>query len=160
VPGIRQTFRRILPGLLTTEAAETRDYTGRGVVFPGSAPPATTGVGARISPRNWGWGGVNIKSCSEARGGKLESGRPGHWDGKEDARLAGLKKARAVAVKIRQGNAAEAYTDSLPSIAALRGEGLSLRDIAAKLNTEGHTTRRGRPWNPVQVARVLERAEA
>ena len=36
--------------------------------------------------------------------------------------------------------------------------GLSLRDIASKLNAEGHTTRRGRPWNPVQVARVLKRA--
>jgi DNA invertase Pin-like site-specific DNA recombinase len=92
----------------------------------------------------------------KARGGKLGSARPGHWDGKEDARLAGLTKARAVAVKVRQGKAAEAYTDLLPSITALKAEGLSLRDIAAKLNAEGHTTRRGRPWNPVQVSRVLE----
>ena len=38
---------------------------------------------------------------------------------------------------------------------AAKAEGLSLRAIAAKLNAEGHTTRRGRPWNPVQVARVL-----
>ena len=96
----------------------------------------------------------------KARGGKLGSARPGHWDGKEEARLAGLEKARAVAVKVRQGNAAEAYTDLLPSIAALKAEGLSLRDIAAKLNADGHTTRRGRPWNPVQVTRVLERATA
>ena len=42
---------------------------------------------------------------------------------------------------------------------ALRGEGHSLQAIAAKLNAEGHTTRRGKPWNPVQVSRVLERAE-
>ena len=34
----------------------------------------------------------------------------------------------------------------------------SLRQIADRLNTDGHTTRRGRPWDPVQVARVLGRA--
>ena len=96
----------------------------------------------------------------KARGGKLGSARPGHWDGKEDARLAGLKKARAAAVKVMQENAAEAYTDLLPSVSAMKAEGLSLREIAAKLNAEGHTTRRGRPWNPVQVSRVLEHAEA
>ena len=96
----------------------------------------------------------------KARGGKLGSARPGHWDGKEDARLAGLKKARAVAVKVRQGNAAEAYTDLLPLVASLKAEGLSLRAIAERLDAEGHTTRHGRPWNPVQVSRVLEHAEA
>ena len=37
---------------------------------------------------------------------------------------------------------------------------VSVRAIADELNAQGHTTRRGRPWNPVQVARVLERAEA
>jgi hypothetical protein len=35
-----------------------------------------------------------------------------------------------------------------------------LQAIADTLNQKGHTTRRGKPWNPVQVARVLERAEA
>jgi Recombinase len=86
--------------------------------------------------------------------------RPGHWDGREDARLAGLEKARGVAVKVRQAKAAEAYTDLLPSVTALKAEGLSLRAIAERLNADGHTTRRGRPWNPVQVSRVLEHAEA
>ena len=28
----------------------------------------------------------------------------------------------------------------------------------SKLNADGHTTRRGRPWNPTQVKRVLDRA--
>lgn len=99
-------------------------------------------------------------AAAKARGTLLGSARPGHWNGNEAARLAGLKKARAVAVKVRQAKADEAYTDLLPTIEALKAEGLSLRDIAAKLDTEGHTTRRGRPWNPVQVSRVLERAEA
>ena len=39
-------------------------------------------------------------------------------------------------------------------------EGLTLDGIAGKLNAEGHTTRKGKTWNPVQVSRVLERAEA
>jgi hypothetical protein len=45
-------------------------------------------------------------------------------------------------------------------MADLRAGGLSLRAITARLNAEGHTTRRGRSWNPVQVTRVLERTEA
>ena len=96
-------------------------------------------------------------AAAKARGTLLGSARPGHWKGREEKRLAGLEKARAVAAKVKQAKAAEAYTDLLPSITALKRDGLSLRDIAAKLNTEGHTTRRGRPWNPVQVARVLAR---
>lgn len=95
--------------------------------------------------------------AAKANGVKLGSARPGHWKGREQARLNGLTKARTVAVKVRQENAAQAYTDLLPMIAGLKGEGLSLRQIAERLNAEGHTTRRGRPWNPVQVARVLER---
>jgi hypothetical protein len=34
---------------------------------------------------------------------------------------------------------------------------MTLDGIAVRLNAEGHTSRRGRPWNPVQVLRVLER---
>ncbi len=45
-------------------------------------------------------------------------------------------------------------------MAALRAEGLSLRAIADRLNADGHTTRRGAAWNPMQVARVLDRAGA
>ena len=45
-------------------------------------------------------------------------------------------------------------------LADMKAQGLSLRDMAAKLNADGHTTRRGKPWNPVQVSRVLERSPA
>ena len=97
-------------------------------------------------------------AAAKARGTLLGSARPGHWDGREDKRLAGLEKARTVAVKVKKERAAEAYTDLLPSIAALKREGLSLRAIADWLTAKGHTTRRGKPWNPMQVARLLERA--
>jgi hypothetical protein len=39
-----------------------------------------------------------------------------------------------------------------------REAGLSLQDIADWLNGEGYVTRRGRPWNKVQVMHVLKRA--
>ena len=32
--------------------------------------------------------------------------------------------------------------------------------IAARLNEQGHRTRRDRPWNPTQVRRVLERTRS
>jgi DNA invertase Pin-like site-specific DNA recombinase len=98
--------------------------------------------------------------AAKARGQLLGSARPDHWKGNEDVRLAGLKKARGVSAKVRQANAAEAYADLVPVVSALRAEGHSLRGIAAKLNEQGHTTRRGRPWNPVQVSAVLEYTEA
>ena len=39
----------------------------------------------------------------------------------------------------------------------LRGDGLSLRDIAKRLNAEGRRTRRGSPWSPQGVAQSLLR---
>jgi DNA invertase Pin-like site-specific DNA recombinase len=95
--------------------------------------------------------------AAKARGVKLGSARPGHWNGREEARLAGLAKARGVAVKVRTKRATEAYADLLPAVTELRGEGLSFQAIADELNGQGHTTRRGKPWNAVQVLRVLAR---
>jgi DNA invertase Pin-like site-specific DNA recombinase len=98
-------------------------------------------------------------AAAKARGTKLGSARPGHWDGREDRRLEGLRKARSVGAGVITRKAREAYADLVPAMARMKGEGLSLREIAGKLNGDGHTTRRGRAWNPVQVARVLERQE-
>jgi hypothetical protein len=90
----------------------------------------------------------------------LGSARPGHWEGREEARMRGARKAGKVAGKVAARNADEAYSDLFPVLGGFKAEGLSLREIAARLNEQGHTTRRGRPWNAVQVSRVLERAEA
>jgi len=98
--------------------------------------------------------------AAKARGTLLGSARPDHWAGKEEVRLAGLEKARAVAARVKRDDAAEAYTDLAPVVRQLRDKGLSLRNIAVELTAKGHVTRNGRPWNPVQVSRVLERAEA
>jgi DNA invertase Pin-like site-specific DNA recombinase len=91
----------------------------------------------------------------KARGGKLGGQRPECRNLSPEARRKGAQKAGEAA---RQA-ADEAYTDLLPTVQELKAEGLSLRAIAEKLNAEGHTTRRGRFWNPVQIARLLERAE-
>jgi DNA invertase Pin-like site-specific DNA recombinase len=93
----------------------------------------------------------------KARGGKLGSARPGHWDGREASRLKGLEKAREASGKENARLANEAYADLVPAVRTMKAEGLSLRDMAGRLNADGHTTRRRKPWNPVQVARLLER---
>jgi DNA invertase Pin-like site-specific DNA recombinase len=98
--------------------------------------------------------------AAKARGVKLGSARPDHWQGREQTRLSGLARGRVVAAKVVSKAAREAYADLAPMMKEWRAEGLTLEGIAERLNAEGHTTRRGRPWNPTQVARVLNRAEA
>lgn len=98
-------------------------------------------------------------AAAKARGEKLGSAREGHWDGREDARLNGLAKAREVASVARTEAANEAYVDLLPLLQQLRTDGQTFQQIADHLNGLGHTTRRGKPWNNVQVMRVLGRAK-
>jgi DNA invertase Pin-like site-specific DNA recombinase len=71
---------------------------------------------------------------------------------------AGRAKGVARSASVRRSQAVDAYADLAPWLAELRGEGKSLQAIADALNAEGHTTRRGRPWNKVQVNRVLGRS--
>jgi DNA invertase Pin-like site-specific DNA recombinase len=92
----------------------------------------------------------------KARGGVLGAARP---DGRRltpDDGVKGRERSQA----IRQANARDAVADLAPMMIELRGAGLSLRAIADRLNEEGHTTRRGAAWNPMQVGRVLDRAGA
>ena len=98
-------------------------------------------------------------TAAKARGTKLGSARPGHWDGREESRLQGSAKGAKASAAVRTKAATEACVDLVPQMKQLQSEGHSLRAIAETLNTDGHTTRRGKPWNPVQVSRVLERAE-
>jgi DNA invertase Pin-like site-specific DNA recombinase len=91
----------------------------------------------------------------KARGGKLGGELPQCRNLTPEA----VARGRERAAEARAKAAAEAYADLLPILTELRGKGLSLQAIADELNAQGHTTRRGKPWNPVQVYRVLERAE-
>jgi DNA invertase Pin-like site-specific DNA recombinase len=65
------------------------------------------------------------------------------------------REGRAVGVETLKRNRSEAYEHVAPIIAELRIEGLSFGAIANRLNDCGEETRRGKPWNPVQVRRVL-----
>jgi DNA invertase Pin-like site-specific DNA recombinase len=69
-------------------------------------------------------------------------------------------KGRARAAQARAKAATEAYADLRPTMEQMRTKGMALQSIADELNRHGHTTRHGRPWNPVQVARVLQRRNA
>lgn len=97
-------------------------------------------------------------AAAKARGTRLGSARPGHWAGKESARLRGLAKGREKSIESRRQAAREAYADLLPFLQQLRREGVSYQKIADRLNKVGHTTRRGKPWNAMQVSIVLKRA--
>lgn len=85
------------------------------------------------------------------KGVLLGGARAGHPKPTRTMALAGA----AASASVRSKAAAEAYEDLIPTITELRGTGLSLRQIAARLNDEGHTTRSGKPWNPMQVSRLL-----
>jgi DNA invertase Pin-like site-specific DNA recombinase len=96
--------------------------------------------------------------AAKARGTKLGSARPGHWVGREDKRLAGLVRARKAGVETIKESAQAAYADLLPMVKELYATGKTLQAIADTLNGQGHLTRRGKLWTPVQVMRVLRRA--
>jgi DNA invertase Pin-like site-specific DNA recombinase len=94
-------------------------------------------------------------AAAKAQGVLLGSARPGHWEGREDRRAEGQRKATEQSRIVRKEQAREAMADLLPCIQQWRLEGLSLQAIATKLNEEGHTTRRGKQWFAQQVKNVL-----
>jgi DNA invertase Pin-like site-specific DNA recombinase len=90
----------------------------------------------------------------KARGGKLGSARP---ECKDNMSKAAQTRGRALGAQAIHEQAVAHYADLRPILIQLRAEGKSLRDIAHHLNQEGYTTKRGKPWNHVQVKHVLER---
>jgi DNA invertase Pin-like site-specific DNA recombinase len=90
------------------------------------------------------------------RGGILGATRPECRNLTQEARQRGAQRAGEVAKEIAQ----TAYLDIAPLMQELRKSGYTQQQIADELNQQGHTTRRGKPWNQVQVMRVLKRAEA
>jgi DNA invertase Pin-like site-specific DNA recombinase len=91
----------------------------------------------------------------KARGGKLGAELPQCRNLTPEATAKGRERA-AVA---RSEAAADAYGDLVPTMLDMRKAGKSLQGIADALTAQGHTTRRGKPWNAVQVSRVLDRHE-
>jgi DNA invertase Pin-like site-specific DNA recombinase len=65
-------------------------------------------------------------------------------------------RGRAAGQAANRAKAVAAFADVLPTIAALREEGLSLRGIAARLDVE--YPRENGSWQAPQVKRILDRA--
>jgi DNA invertase Pin-like site-specific DNA recombinase len=88
----------------------------------------------------------------KARGVKLGSARPGHWDGKKR----GWKKAQQVAKEAVQEEMSQRYEPLLPWIREMLGT-MTYRQIVDALNAKGCKTRRDQPWNLATLSRVIKR---
>ncbi len=91
--------------------------------------------------------------AAKARGTALGATNPRSRNLTPEAR----RKGAASAGRRVQENAGAFYADVRPVVKALHDEGLSLRQIAARLDADGYPTRRGGGWTAVQVARLLGR---
>lgn len=96
-------------------------------------------------------------AAAKERGIRLGSARPGHWDGREELRLDGLKRARVAATIVQKQDAVEAYRDVLPRLLELREQGFGGDRIATVLIEERIPTRRAGKWTGAQIRRVLKR---
>ena len=95
-------------------------------------------------------------AAAKARGTLLGSARPGHWEGREDARQAGAIRGSEVAKAKRDALAGPVYAEVLPIIQDGKEAGDSLQEIADELNARGFVTLRGMAWNKMQVQRLLQ----
>lgn len=96
--------------------------------------------------------------AAKARGVLLGSARPGHWEGREVARVDGAHRGGSVTKARLAAEAAPIYGAVLPIVRQMNTGGASLQSIADRLNADGHTTVRGLPWKAMQVHRLLKRA--
>lgn len=92
---------------------------------------------------------------AKAKGVKLGSARPGHWKGREHKR--GWKQGAKNSAKVRSQRAASAYAYLMPQITELKRSGLSLSQIAEKINEGGNQTTTGKPFTAVAIYRLLQR---
>ncbi len=88
----------------------------------------------------------------KARGGLLGSDLVGCHLTEQD-RAKGRVKGNAKQAR----EAVEVYEDLLTEMKTMRDAGATLQQIANHLNEQGHTTRTGAAWSPVQVKRTLDR---
>jgi DNA invertase Pin-like site-specific DNA recombinase len=87
----------------------------------------------------------------KARGGRLGASLPQCRTLTLASRKIGAQRAGETAKRL----ANEAYRDIEPLLRDLQAKGLSLRAMAREINGLGHTTRRGKRWNHVQIKRIL-----
>ena len=95
--------------------------------------------------------------AAKARGKKLGSARPGHWNGREHRRVAGARAASKAGVEARRERMREADRIVWPLIREHIDE--TYEAIAGTLNDMGLQTRRGKLWTTTAVWRVVKRME-
>ena len=101
------------------------------LLYPNGVPPDVVAATA-------GKLGASLPQC---RNLTAAARAKGHERGVEGCKAARAAQAAAVG----------------PEVAELHAAGRSLREIAAALNERGYVTRRGRPWHPTAVLRLLVR---
>jgi hypothetical protein len=90
-------------------------------------------------------------SAAKERGVLLGSSRTGHWDGREEKRLAGSQKGVRRASHLRT-QAAKLHNNTAVTMAReLRDRGVSWQQIVNVLNAQGLVTRRGNPWQKSSI---------
>ncbi len=67
-----------------------------------------------------------------------------------------MKAGRKLGVAAIKRNARDFYADVLAVITGYREDGLTLAKIAEEMNAQGYRLRSGKPWNSMQVKRVLD----
>jgi DNA invertase Pin-like site-specific DNA recombinase len=85
----------------------------------------------------------------KARGGVL---------GTDNLTNAGRAKGNQALVAAIKATAVAAYADLVPLMVSMKKDGKTLQEIAAHLNSLGHTTRTGMEWSKVQVKRAIDRS--
>ncbi len=88
----------------------------------------------------------------KVRGGRLGASLPQCRTLTLASRKVGAQRAGDTAKRL----ASEAYRDIEPILRNFQAKGLSLRAMAREINEIGHTTRRGKSWNHVQIKRILD----
>jgi len=96
-------------------------------------------------------------AAAKARGVKMGSARPGHWDGREDRRQAGQNKGLPLARASRSRAARDYYASTVAKIKEQREAGKTLAEVAEALNAKGYVTRMDRPFSGTCVRDLILR---
>jgi DNA invertase Pin-like site-specific DNA recombinase len=97
-------------------------------------------------------------AAAKRRGVLLGSARPGHWQGKEQLRLAGSRRGVRRAAELRSQAAKQHNGMAVAEALKLRREGKSWLEVAEELNERGLVTRRGNAWSKSSVFMAVRAA--
>ncbi len=112
-------------------------------------------AGNRVGKKVWEKYGGNVPpEVVAARAGKLGAALPECRNLNPAAAAAG----RRLGADAVHALASDRVASLGPEVKELRAAGQSLRQIAETLNERGYVTRRGKPWTPTAVLRLLCRA--